>query len=1473
MAYPEPAAGATDRSPLLRGGGYNDAADATDGDAAGGGHVLHAVAAAAAAAARGSVDAERALEVLLRDDESAAQVLGRPGAVPRLLSAMAAGRAGGGVSAALASRAAEARLAEEAMTADLRAALDVLRGRGVGSRSGVQRVAAGLLSGWAAGSAANRAKLTGLGLQGALAEVATAVSGSCEGGTCAAELQWELLRLMRVMAEHASAADSHHLACCVLPLLYTAADAAAAADAAMASYAVDTLAAAVRNGGAPVAERVDSSTLPHLLWQLAEGMGARKTLATVAAAAKDADTNEQRGNDGKEHAVASAAAEPAAPKAGRWRLLGLGGGSGKSETVAEGAPQASSAAAPQPPRKPKSDAGVLLIKDPTLVASVAAAVAQLAQSGLLPEAHVPRWRDWLLNIMCADGFELGLGQQPLGPSAARGIAAASAVEPSAAARQAGRACASRGDGAAAGSTGDLPAWLAVPAHGSLKGQVGGPAGPSGTGRMEAEARVGDGLRNGVVAALSALSHTPGSHGLQAAHYWLSRLLSELAARTLPYTSLVYAEGPRDPAALVNAVPVGPSYVRSVAEALERAADAVAEDTHPLPPHLAELDLMGSGLVGRPQSPPSKKQKQQREQAQAQAQQKQQAKQQGQGAALQGAEAAGQHAAVDAGGGGGGAGAADQAAAYRTAAHVVDVVLAERKAADALEALCAIVAPDPAKQRWLLARGVLPLMHRLTRTADDPRVALPESGQPGAEVIERAQAEAEAGSSLLASAAVAAIGTGTATTAQTAATPPPVVISELMSDHEGGPSLCLQRQVARMLALLALLPEAHPSLGSAQVRPGSRTGPSAAAAGTVGAAAGGGGCSGGWHTWLRAAAGSSDCRLSSNATRALLHLAAVRVDAAAATAAAAAPATAAATAPVAAPWGVALATGAAATPPPPVFLDGIHLLDPAAPHHWALVEQAAAARLAAEAPALALLPAVSARATAAVPALTEGKVGAGAAVAAEALPAAYAAAGLAVSRVHPSRDAAVGAPITADVAGGVAGPPTATAGVASVALAFSSTAWATLSYLASRPLVLWGRTTALAGGGGVGDPALMPPPPGLVTAASAAEPLQAAPRGVAASPVPAQCAPPSAGSQGSTGPRAHQALARASAAHAAPPNVGSHGTGASSDASGEGGGGGVPGPGSGLLPAHAVPPYPAPYSDEDEGAGAAATAGGAAGPSGGGSGLEPPTVDVVFVHGIRGGPFITWRKAGVMTRGSAASHMERSACWPSAMLAEDFPGARLLSVEYLAPVSAWEGESLPLEDNVSRVMGQLAAAGVGTGQRPVVFVAHSMGGLLVKEMIARSMDAAEQGAPHASLAASVRGIVFYGTPHFGNNMAAMGWKLRHVPGALPAPSLARLTPGPHLLSLNQRLKQLHDRSAGALRVVSLLEGQPTQLSGVIPRILVVAPDSAYPGFGAALPLPDNDHIDCCKPAGRADPVYAVVRDALRHALRAAAPGGG
>lgn len=268
--------------------------------------------------------------------------------------------------------------------------------------------------------------------------------------------------------------------------------------------------------------------------------------------------------------------------------------------------------------------------------------------------------------------------------------------------------------------------------------------------------------------------------------------------------------------------------------------------------------------------------------------------------------------------------------------------------------------------------------------------------------------------------------------------------------------------------------------------------------------------------------------------------------------------------------------------------------------------------------------------------------------------------------------------------------------------------------------------------------------------------------------------------------------------------------------------------------------------------------------------DAPLLDVVFVHGIRGGAFATWRREGVLERGAARESLEKAACWPTSWLVPDLgPRVRLISAEYAAPASAWEGESLPFPHIAEQIAAKLAAAGVG--RRPVVFITHSMGGLVVKEILAQGIEptVAVSGSGISNTAinssdivmggteaqkrlrSAAAGVVFYSVPHAGSRLADWGWTLRYV-GVSPAKAVAHLTTGPHVDALNKAVRGL---ARAGLPILSFSEGLPTQLAYM--KTHIVPHESAYPGYGEFIVLHEHDHISVCKPKNKEDPSYALL----------------
>ncbi|KAL8166032.1 hypothetical protein V2J09_007531 [Rumex salicifolius] len=260
--------------------------------------------------------------------------------------------------------------------------------------------------------------------------------------------------------------------------------------------------------------------------------------------------------------------------------------------------------------------------------------------------------------------------------------------------------------------------------------------------------------------------------------------------------------------------------------------------------------------------------------------------------------------------------------------------------------------------------------------------------------------------------------------------------------------------------------------------------------------------------------------------------------------------------------------------------------------------------------------------------------------------------------------------------------------------------------------------------------------------------------------------------------------------------------------------------------------------------------------------EDPLLDVVFVHGLRGGPFKSWRisedksstKSGLVEKIDQEAG-KQGTFWPGEWLSADFPHARLFSLKYKSSLTQWSGASLPLQEVSSMLLEKLIAAGIGS--RPVVFVTHSMGGLVVKQML---HQAREQNLDH--LVNSTAGVVFYSCPHFGSRLADMPWRMGLV--LRPAPTIGELRSGsPRLVELNEFIRQRHKR--GFLNVLSFCETKVTPIvegyGGWAFRMEIVPIESAYPGYGDIV-LESTDHINSCKPLSKDDPSYTEILDFLR-----------
>lgn len=137
------------------------------------------------------------------------------------------------------------------------------------------------------------------------------------------------------------------------------------------------------------------------------------------------------------------------------------------------------------------------------------------------------------------------------------------------------------------------------------------------------------------------------------------------------------------------------------------------------------------------------------------------------------------------------------------------------------------------------------------------------------------------------------------------------------------------------------------------------------------------------------------------------------------------------------------------------------------------------------------------------------------------------------------------------------------------------------------------------------------------------------------------------------------------------------------------------------------------------------------------------VDICFIHGLSGNRDSTW------------TAQAQSSPWPATLLAQKLPHARLLTWGYDAYIirSSSSASQNQLMDHATNLIINLTDERVltSTTSRPIIFIAHSLGGLICKDALLLSRNNPEIHL--RSVFNFTLGVIFMGTPHRGSWMAS------------------------------------------------------------------------------------------------------------------------
>lgn len=221
------------------------------------------------------------------------------------------------------------------------------------------------------------------------------------------------------------------------------------------------------------------------------------------------------------------------------------------------------------------------------------------------------------------------------------------------------------------------------------------------------------------------------------------------------------------------------------------------------------------------------------------------------------------------------------------------------------------------------------------------------------------------------------------------------------------------------------------------------------------------------------------------------------------------------------------------------------------------------------------------------------------------------------------------------------------------------------------------------------------------------------------------------------------------------------------------------------------------------------------------------------------------------------------------LPEDYPNIRIIGMNYQSALFAWaangkcpcEKSTLPLSERANEFLKCLSESGIGQN-RPVVWVGHSMGGILAKSIIVQSLESSDPKV--RAIGENTRGVMFLGTPHRGSAVARLKQHTQFI-----------LSPSVEVVEMEENAKpllMLHEKFLKSLTnlpnlidIVSVAEGMPTVITSWKFPVWIVPEKSAQINTGEFY-LINEDHIGLTKPIFRQSFLYTRLLKLIDSALK-------